>query len=70
MKIYIKQDYGPVLAGEQYTLVAEGHDWILIKCKGKNLYLPSKFEGRPKAEKGSRPKDEDDYEEYLQDYMG
>ena len=34
------ENYGNVKKGEEYLVLDEGYDYLVIRCRGKNLCIP------------------------------
>jgi len=39
----ILESYGPLKGGKQYLIVGEGHDYLLVRCRGWNYSIPYNF---------------------------
>lgn len=39
----LKEAYGPLQGGRSYEVLKEGYDYLLLKYKGKNIYVPKVF---------------------------
>ena len=64
--IELIEDCGPFKSHRPYKLVCEGEDWLLLKCRGNQYFVPKMYEEKKnKYTHKSLPTYEDIIEETI-----